>query len=284
MFIKRFFLIFLSFFCVFYLFADNTNLYPIRKRLQSTSVKYLFGYIDYDGNMVVPFEYSWATTFEDGYATVCKNDRYFIIDTNNRIVFSLKNGMRFSGGFHEGLCVFKDENKKYGYMDTNGNVIIPKDYQFKGKKDVLFDYANDFINGIAEIRIGQKKSFINKNGEIITDLSKHNTRQYKNDNYEIFLENSNSLYGLKNNEGKIIFDAKYTYLSLPTKYGLCIFSNGEDGPSYGLISIDGTIVYDENTFYEVSEFENGMALFSPRNQHGGYIREDGKVFYYKDYY
>ena len=48
------------------------------------------------------------------------------------------------------------KNDKWGYVNTKGELIIP----------CIYEYANDFSEGLASVRKNGKEGFINKKGEI----------------------------------------------------------------------------------------------------------------------
>lgn len=253
-----------------FLFANDNNycLYPIKKKLNEPSVKYEVGFIDYEGNLVIPFEYSWGTTFEGGVAAVEKNDKYYIINIRQEIIAEFSYPYSLRNGFSDGLCIIANALNRYGYIDIQGNVVIPIEYE----------YVDDFFNGIAKVKKDKKEFYINKKGQTVD----YNLSQ--KDEYYIFSNTTNELFGLKDKNDNILIPAKYKYLSLPNKCGLCQFTNMDDEPWYGIISINNEIIYPDGTFAELNEFKQGMAIFSPRNNYGGYLREDGKVFRFQDYF
>ena len=83
------------------------------------------GYIDKSGNTVVPFEYNSAYPFTDGLAAVSKDGKTGYINVQNEIVipFDYDNGFTAGGG----VCpVAKDGY--YGLIDYNGNEVLPCEY------------------------------------------------------------------------------------------------------------------------------------------------------------
>ncbi len=245
------------------------NLFPIKKRLPGNSVKYEVAYIDYDGKLMIPFEYSWGSVFENGIAAVTKNKQDFLIDSNNTIIKEFPLKYNLFNGFSEGLCIIMDsETELYGYINYEGEIEI----------SIQYTYAEDFSNGIAKVFKGKQSFYINKKNETVTQETKIQDTEYK-----IFFDERTKLKGLKNSKGEIIIPAKYWDLWMPTKCGLCVFANNVDNLSYGVINLNNEIIYPEGTFFEMHGFKNGMAVFSPRNNNGGYLREDGRVFYFKDY-
>ena len=46
----------------------------------------LWGYINWENEILITFEYSYASVFQEGLATVCKDGKYYIINTTNEII------------------------------------------------------------------------------------------------------------------------------------------------------------------------------------------------------
>jgi hypothetical protein len=48
--------------------------------------KELWGYINWSNDVVIPFQYSYGSVFQDGEAKVCKEGKYYIINQQNQII------------------------------------------------------------------------------------------------------------------------------------------------------------------------------------------------------
>ena len=68
-----------------------------------------FGFIDREGNEVIPIEYDCALSFSEGYACVYKNNKCGYINKNNEIVVDF----RFDAGTHviDGSCRVKKDRQ-----------------------------------------------------------------------------------------------------------------------------------------------------------------------------
>lgn len=106
------------------------------------------GFIDTEGKLVVPFKYDDAKDFHGGFASVCVDGLWGIIDKEGNEVIAPKfkyidNYLRVysssSGGgntstgikIYEGIF-FAKNNDKYGIVDAKGNEILPCTYdEFK---------------------------------------------------------------------------------------------------------------------------------------------------------
>lgn len=82
----------------------------------------LWGYLNTFGEVVVPFEYNHVRAFSEGLAAVEKNDKWGYIDGAGRTVipFIFEDALSFSEGLAP-VC-FEDG---YGYIDKTGRIAIP---------------------------------------------------------------------------------------------------------------------------------------------------------------
>ena len=101
------------------------------------------GFINYDGKMVIPAEYSYVYDFTEGWACVEKDNQSFYIDKDNRIVLipEVSNTMPFSEGY-----AVASKDLKYGFINKNGKIVISLSY----------DYAKAFKDDVAWVKKGEK--------------------------------------------------------------------------------------------------------------------------------
>ena len=115
--------------------------------------EYYSGYIDGDGNVVIPPIYEIAEDFSEGLACVAELGQvygYKFIDTNGEVIISLKDGISVCGYFHEGLCVVRVD-RKYGFIDRTGTMVIPP----------KFNWTSGFDRGLALVSFGESESVDN---------------------------------------------------------------------------------------------------------------------------
>ena len=110
-----------------------------------------WGFVDKNGNEVIPCKYDGAWYFSEGFALVQMNDKWGFIDKNGNEVIPCK--YDDAGGFSEGFALVQ-MNGKWGFVDKNGNEVIPCKY----------DDAWDFSEGLALVQMNDKWGFIDKNG------------------------------------------------------------------------------------------------------------------------
>jgi len=155
--------------------------YINKKGIQITPIKYdraapfvdgyskvelngLFGYINKEGKEVIPVVYNKLYDIDNGYVRAVLNDKWGLLDINGEIQSCPGLGklcnLEYMGGFVDGLALvgIKDKNDrvKYGYIDTNLNLVIP----------MVLDYAEDFTGkGYAKVVYESKECYINTEGK-----------------------------------------------------------------------------------------------------------------------
>ena len=127
----------------------------------SSEGKYLYGYLDEQGNEVIPLQFENAYDFIGGKALVqIKENQFALITRTGEIIQTYP--YAFMMGYSEGLIPFqKTFNDKWGYVDEGGQIVIQPQYS----------NAMSFQNGRAIVNIADdmynKYGLINKNGQFI---------------------------------------------------------------------------------------------------------------------
>lgn len=120
--------------------------------------------------------------------------------------FYLKN---FTGSYENFLVGLMLPNRydwynlpgKYGYYNSNGKLVA----------DFVYDDANNFSNGCAEVSIAGKWGYIDKNGESITDLIYDKTNEFHN-GYAIV--NIGEKWGVIDKNGEVVINLVYDKIKL----------------------------------------------------------------------
>ena len=87
---------------------------------------------------------------------------------------------------------------KWGYIDTQGKVIIPFQY----------DFAWKFSNGLAMVRKSRKNGYINKKGEVIIPFKVEHVSSFNNELAKV-RNNYNNKYGFIDITGKIVIPCQF---------------------------------------------------------------------------
>jgi hypothetical protein len=89
-------------------------------------------------------KYDWCSNFSEGRAKVNLHEKYGFVDTEGNEVVPLK--YDWVGIFSEGRAWVK-LNNKYGFVDTEGNVVIPVKYDWCGNFSEGIAWVTVEING-----------------------------------------------------------------------------------------------------------------------------------------
>ena len=185
-----------------------------------------YGFIDHEGRMVIQPQFQYAFPFYEGFAVVKAYDRYGMIDRSGQVVFPIKyeiltsmyQGCLFAGD-DNGLALYdnhfrqltmpvytqvegRNEDRilvardgKYGYLDPDGNLVIPCQYDRAG----LFDDGRTFV------AIGKKWGIIDRTGRVVLPIEYDNSG-YRAEAYiyhdGLALIEKNKLYGYVDIEGR----------------------------------------------------------------------------------
>lgn len=169
-----------------------------------------YGYINLKGEEVIPCIYTYAQDFSNGVACVTINGKESFIDTKGKTT-----SPKYSSTKQKQSLILKQHNKKYGYVDLIGNVVIPYKY----------DGAKDFSEGLAAVRnityidgaevfsaIDDEVDwgFIDEKGKVVIPFK----YSLPKDERALFSEGvvivkKSGLFGYINREGKQITPCKY---------------------------------------------------------------------------
>lgn len=264
------------------------------------------GVISKKGGNVIPIIYDRLSICADGYI-VSKNNKYGFLNKKNKMQIDFlyddlgQNNIAYS----DNRIVYK-LNGKYGYLDQNGEVVIPAIYQ----------NAHSFINGRAIVYTDKFAGTINVNGEFEIKPDKYNAifdysdiggyyvwgKQYNslisfngdtlitniNDDF-LFSKNAtiivakNQKYGLFTNYGKCIIPIEYDGIDYMGDNGLIpVLKNGK----WGFVNKNNEIVIDYKFIGRMSYFSEGVAVFYSdkfstmgrfTSQKAGYINQNGAI-------
>ena len=115
------------------------------------------GFINPDGSIAVPFKYDKITDFISGYAIVEIDGLQGLINRKGKEIYACQSSY-IELPFRDGITIIKQEGK-YGYIDEKGRTVLPCQY----------DSAGYFINGRAEVVVGDEHMFIDQQGNVIEE-------------------------------------------------------------------------------------------------------------------
>ena len=208
------------------LFAETTE-----------SGQYLYGYLDQQGNEVIPAKYLSANDFQNDKAVVqLAANEYALINKNSKVLYTYPYPQ--VGNISDSLLPFKEiEDGKFGYIDIKGTIIIPPRYTF----------ALPFEHGFAVVAITEDNNtlygLINKEGKYI------------------FTPTYNDIHLLGKNRAAI---------GIAIKEGYPFY-----GSTYALATTDGTIL-TEYKYRTIVDFKEGVASATPGTE-TFFIDKNGKA-------
>lgn len=112
------------------------------------------GYINPQGDPIGELRYDEAYKFREKRGIVKKEEKWGFVDENGTEVIAPVYDLAYL--FHEGLAAVMKGNK-WGFIDSDGNEIIPFEY----------DFVWDFTNGKAEVTKDKRSFYIDKSGKEI---------------------------------------------------------------------------------------------------------------------
>ena len=253
------------------------------------------GIINKHGEIITPFIYTAIRDFEKGYAWVRKDDKYGLIDkTGKEIVpciyedtnlgyhsihenivygkskdvytfYNISGNKLFSikaedvGTFKEGLCRIMI-NHKWGFVDSNGKIIIP----------CIYDDVCDFTDGLCLVSKNKKEYIINHKGlELFSIPGKISHRHYKTTpNFPIIItdircDDEYCHYGLLNSSGNIIFTAAtisiaYVYYNKPI-FSARKYDSQKGTTRAGFVNENGRVIIPFK-YIEAEDFEGEYTI------------------------
>lgn len=248
------------------------------------------GYIDKDGQLIIPFEFDAIVAgeggeslefndFSEGLAAVSKNDKYGFIDTKGKVVIELK--YEWASSFSDGLTIVSVEGL-YGAIDTQGKTVIPFEYQ------ALADFHDGFATAARPPKdlenYESKYGLINKKNEVVIPFM-----------YESMGNLSESLIAVKKdgkwgyvdtkNKAIIPITLKYEMVNDFSDGLAAVFSYEEnsDNLKYGYIDKTGKLVIPiqfTKAYWDDSEglidFNNGIAVVNDKEGRTFCINKKGK--------
>ncbi len=157
----------------------------------------------------------------------------------------------------------KKENSKWGYVDSNNKVVIP----FK------YDEASDFSYGLAAVKFYGKWGFIGKNGKVIIPFKYDEVKNF-NDGFA-YVKFKDEWFYIDENDRKATKDR---YGNPEVNDSFVRFQKDKYSMGYGLKDKNGKIIF-EPKYTRIGDFYNGFAMveraYQIHNPFWGFINEKG---------
>ncbi|MEY4902273.1 MAG: hypothetical protein RLZZ292_88 [Bacteroidota bacterium] len=180
---------------------------PFSEGLAAVQQKGKYGYINQEGKLLIPCVYDAANDFKGGMATVWRNGQSENITSPNEWIKPIHPTVTkkdtlttlattLTKPIDNKVLILLERAGKYGFQDTDGNVVIPVKYQI----------AYSFSEGLAQVRLNDKWGFINKEGKSICSFEYEDCNAFREG---LAVVQTNGKYGYINKQGKIVFPCIY---------------------------------------------------------------------------
>lgn len=213
----------------------------------------LIGYKDSLGHVIVKPKYYNGSVFHNGLALVSlKNKGWTIIDNTG---MELTNFEGIPGPIYNNyityLYISIKINGKYGFIDRNGNQIIP----------CIYDDVKDFNEGVAPVKLNGLWGFINDRNEWIISAKYESVTEFY-DGLAGFYENKK--WGFINIKNEIILKPIYTGITFFSE-GLCAVNTSNFNAMNGGITTEvinkmGEVIFT-GQFWAFKPYKNGIASY-----------------------
>ncbi|MDP8079960.1 WG repeat-containing protein [Phocoenobacter skyensis] len=285
------------------------NIHPFYNGLALVEKDNKFGYINSDGDIVIPIKYVWATRFHNGRAFVVKENfwghqkialidnmgklltefKYDSAEFANRNAFELKatkdkRGKQFifamessylgydASEFDPNELIMVSENNKYGFIDTSGKEVIP----------LIYDSASHFnerdFDNVSRVWVNGKAGLIDRKGNYILEHKYDYIQSFKNNIAYVDLKGRREIINLnKANEVKdLLLIKKVNNDTINTQLNAnCTIDKHSTGWYYGLFNPSGKLAIDcvyHHIYFLTKDFIN-VEL----NDKEGVIDKKGKL-------
>ncbi len=192
-----------------------------------------WGYLDTMGILVIPLKYDFVSIFDGGYALAKVSGRTYVINAFGEETPVEESDVYVIKRFSEGMAIYCNSEKEYGFINTNGKVAIPPKFKsvgyfvnglawarnFHNKIGYIdtsgawvitprFSSARNFdkISGLARVKTISGWAYVNRMGDIL----KVNTTRYWGDFHEgLARGRKDDFFGFYDNTGTWVIQAKF---------------------------------------------------------------------------
>lgn len=215
-----------------------------------------YGYMDCQGNVVIPIEYDYASEFgKNGLAIVTKDGNSYIIDKSGNVQSQCNNSYTYVDSFEENGLAGVFDGEYHGFINTKGEEIIPCKYDLVDK--IFFKQKSYYFykNNLAKVIIEEGEDYydgvIDSSGNEIIPCEYDTCVVFDNDRISV---SKNDKYGLFDFKGNNILPLEYDLIIACTEDILSL-------PSY---------VYEDNLGTDMIVVKDGKK---------GLLDKNGKVIF-----
>lgn len=174
----------------------------------------LYGFLDTTAKIIIPAVFHSTTEFNvDGYSIVAQKQdgKYLmgIINTKGEYLFNLQSNYTLelisNNLIKAGKHMDKSTSLKYGYIDFNGNIVIPFSYK------EISNFKNGYVIGNRGGYANYEYELLNDRGEIVKKDYFYDVNIYGEGDYlfAIPLERTKTGIGYYNSSGQCVWPVQY---------------------------------------------------------------------------
>jgi len=258
----------------------------------------MFGFINLDGDVIFSPEFDEIFLFQEGFASVKKNSKYYYINRDWELIDPGNYSRCYT--FYSGLAKVFDHSGKLGYIDTTFELKIPCDYDVnssmfsgnyavvtkEGIRQVINKEGQCVLSNIPDliwvaeelglVCRGGKYGFIDLKGQIVVPCEWDDATTFKEGFATVM---KNNLYSFIDRSGRQIVPLQYDFIA-PFTEGVAFFKRGN---KFGFINSQGVEIIAP-AYKEVNSFSGGLAPVCLKNK-WGFIDKNSNVVvdFYFDY-
>lgn len=191
---------------VVYLNSDGKYVAEQEKKLQfmsglrSVQVDWKWGYVNAEGEMVIPPQFDFALEFNDeGFAVAGMRldvDETYLINTKGKILLTTDTWYKAGKVGDKGFIRFEKDNK-WGLADYSGNILTEPQYE----NMFVFD------NGLLKVVKDGKYGFLDENGKEFSDFQFDRIDHFLDSGLAVAFKDGKA--GLLNNKAEWVIEPQY---------------------------------------------------------------------------
>jgi hypothetical protein len=220
----------------------------ISKVDKKTDGKTRSGYIDNQGNILVPIVYENVYGFRNGWGLIKKDSNYFFVDRNGNLKDPPRKYDELTE-FRSGFALGKLKG-----TGTNPGTYYYINTQLKEEFSITAKEAYLFWEDVAIIKRDKDYEMMNKKGEVFKSLTGIDFLKFSNDGMLAVREKGK--WGFINDRGDVIIKPQYDSCD-SFKFG---FAKIKKGTLWGIIDKSGTEIITPR-YENILPGENGMFIF-----------------------
>jgi hypothetical protein len=252
---------------------EHAVLFPVHKSGKG-------GYINAQGELVIPFRFDTVGDFSEGLARAECAGRWGFIDTVGRWV--IKPQFPWAHDFSDGLARVQvggealSYNTRWGFIDKSGTMVVKPTVE---ELPSSISESDDFHEGLAVVQVKFKKGFIDETGKVVIPPQFSYVYPFSEGLAAVATDEHGDKWGYIDKSGKLVIPANFDWAS--------IFSEGlapvNRKPPCGFVDQSGAFVLkppvseDEKDCAAVwGHFNEGLARWKFGNKYG-FIDKTGNV-------